>query len=85
MAARRVEVLLAALERTERDVVERTELTRGQIDAILAEVARSALARMLVQQDDDTRTEEDADAGIAALEERIAELRAAARKGHVRQ
>ena len=48
-AARRVEVLLAALGRTERDVAERVELTGGQIDAILPEVARSALARMLAQ------------------------------------
>ena len=35
---------------------------------------------MLAQQDDDERTEDDADARIAALEERIAELRAAARR-----
>ena len=79
-AARRAEALLAALERAERNVDARAELTGAEIDAILTEVARSALARMLAQQDDDARTEDDADARIAALEERIAVLWSAARK-----
>ena len=79
-AARRAEVLLAALERAERDVDARMELSGAEIDAILGEVARAALARMLAAQDDDTRTEGDADASIAALEDRIAGLRAAARR-----
>ena len=79
-AARWAEALLAALEQAERDVDARAELTGAEIDAILGEVARAALARMLAQQDDDARTEDDADARIAALEERITELRAAARR-----
>lgn len=58
----------------------RAELTGGQIDAILGGVARAELARMLAQQDDDARTEEDANVRIAALEKRIVELQAAARR-----
>ena len=58
----------------------RAGVTGGEIDAILTEVARAELARMLVQQDGDARTQADAEARIAALEERVAELRAAARR-----
>ena len=79
-AARRAEALLAALERAESDLAQRAELTGGQIDAILGEVARSALARMLARQDDDALCEADADERVAALEKRITELRSAARR-----
>ena len=79
-AAKRVEILLAALERAERDVAERTELTGAEIDAILTEVARSTLARMLADQHDDERSPDNADKRIAVLEKRIAELRSAGRR-----
>jgi hypothetical protein len=59
----------------------RADLSGGaEIDAILGEVARAALARMLAAEDDDARTAADAEERIAALETRVAELRTAARR-----
>jgi integrase len=83
----RAAAVLVAFSQAEEKVMrdlERIELSPAEIDTILAEALRSELVRIIGRQDTaHTRSDDEIDARIAALEAEVSALRRAARRNDV--